>query len=153
MYCQANRNSLVDLPTHDASGKSHLWNRNLLRMIQELLSVGLGSFLGGIFRYGISLAMKGMNTAFPWATLTANIAGCLLIGIICAVFKRYSNLPFCAYLFLTVGFCGGFTTFSTFSKESLLLLQTGQYRAFLIYALGSVFLGLLAVVAGYSIIK
>ena len=122
-------------------------------MMQELLSVGIGSFLGGIARYGVSLAMKSMSAAFPWATLTANTAGCLLIGIICALFNRHAHFSSHAYLFLTVGFCGGFTTFSTFSKESLILLQSGQYRAFLFYASGSVLLGILAVMAGYAIIR
>ncbi len=122
-------------------------------MVQEILSVGMGSFLGGIARYGVALAMKGVSTAFPWATLTANIAGCFLIGIICAAFDRHAHFSSHAYLFLTVGFCGGFTTFSTFSKEGLLFLQSGQYRAFLFYASGSVLLGMLAVLAGYTIGK
>ncbi len=122
-------------------------------MVQEFLLVGTGSFLGGVARYGISLAMKGVSAAFPWATLAANVAGCLLIGIFCAAFDRHVPFPSRAWLFLTVGFCGGFTTFSTFSRESLILLQSGQYRAFFFYAAGSVLLGILAVMAGYSVIR
>ena len=122
-------------------------------MIQEFLLVGSGSFFGGMARYGISLIFKGGGSVFPWATFLANVIGCFLIGLICAVFGRQSDMSANVYLFLTTGFCGGFTTFSTFSKESLLLLQSGDYRYFFLYFLGSVLLGLLAVLAGYSAMK
>ena len=122
-------------------------------MIKELLIVGFGSFLGGVARYLVAVVMKGASAAFPWATLTANITGCLLIGIICALFNRCSSVPSHLYLFCTVGFCGGFTTFSTFSRESLLLLQSGSYRAFFFYSLGSLILGIAAVMAGYAMVR
>ena len=105
--------------------------------------------MGGIARYLISLAMKGMGSAFPWATMTANIAGCLLFGLLWAAFNRV-NASSQLSLLLIVGFCGGFTTFSTFSKESLSLLQAGNYFSFIVYALGSVVLGIVAVALGYT---
>ena len=108
--------------------------------------------MGGIARYLISLAMKGLGPSFPWATMTANIVGCLLIGLLWAAFNRVhasSQLN----LLLIVGFCGGFTTFSTFSKESLCLLQAGDYFTFALYALGSVVLGIAAVALGYAVAK
>lgn len=123
-----------------------------MMIIKDILLVGAGSFFGGIARYLISLAMKGMSGAFPWATMTANIAGCLLIGIIWAVMNRY-NASNQLNLLLAVGFCGGFTTFSTFSKEGLCLLQAGNYSSFILYALGSVVLGLLAVALGFALAK
>lgn len=84
--------------------------------------------------------------------MTANIAGCLLIGIIWAVLNRH-NAANQLNLLLAVGFCGGFTTFSTFSKEGLSLLQSGSYFMFILYALGSVVLGLAAVALGFVLAK
>ena len=95
-------------------------------IFKDILLVGAGSFFGGIARYLVSLAMKGMSAAFPWATMTANIAGCFIIGALWAVLNRY-NADNQLNLLLAVGFCGGFTTFSTFSKEGLCLLQSGNY--------------------------
>ena len=123
-----------------------------MSIFKDILLVGVGSFFGGIARYLISLAMKGMGSAFPWATMTANIAGCLLIGILWAVLNR-CNASNQLNLLLAVGFCGGFTTYSTFSKESLCLLQAGNYTSFILYALGSVVLGIGAVALGYSLAK
>lgn len=125
---------------------------SLLKMIRDIFLVGIGSFFGGIARYLIALAMKGMNGAFPWATMTANIAGCLLIGLLWATFNRF-NIPSLLNLLLTVGFCGGFTTFSTFSKESMTLLQSGSYSLFCLYVFGSIAGGILAVSIGYILAK
>jgi len=122
-------------------------------MIKDILYVGLGSFVGGICRYLIALLMKGASAAFPWATLITNVVGCLLIGILLAVFNRFPNASPQLNLLLTVGFCGGFTTFSTFSKESLNLLQMGDYTAFTCYALGSLVLGIAAVAVGFALAK
>ena len=121
-------------------------------ILKDILLVGAGSFFGGIARYLVSLAMKGIGSAFPWATMTANIVGCLLIGLLWAAFNRI-NASSQLNLLLIVGFCGGFTTFSTFSKESLCLLQAGNYFTFVLYALGSVVLGIIAVALGYALAK
>lgn len=122
-------------------------------MIKDLFLVGLGSCVGGILRYLIALAMKQPATAFPWATFTVNIIGCLFIGVLWALCSRLPNCSDTVNLLLMVGFCGGFTTFSTFSKEGLTLLQSGQYLLFLLYALGSVVVGLLAVAGGFWLAK
>ena len=121
-------------------------------MMKDILLVGTGSFFGGIARYLIALVMKGISGTYPWATMTANIAGCLLIGLLIPMLNRLSS-PSQLNLLLTVGFCGGFTTFSTFSKESLNLLQSGNYTAFCLYAFGSVALGILAVAIGFTLAK
>ena len=123
-----------------------------MSIFKDILLVGAGSFMGGIARYLISLAMKGLGSVFPWATMTANIVGCLLIGLLWAAFNRF-NASSQLNLLLIVGFCGGFTTFSTFSKESLCLLQAGNYSTFILYALGSVVLGIIAVALGYALAK
>jgi CrcB protein len=122
-------------------------------MIKEIFLVGIGSGIGGVCRYLISLFMSHAQSGFPWGTFTANIIGCLLIGLLWGVTSRSQNLSPAFSLFLMVGFCGGFTTFSTFSKESLALLQANNYILFLLYATGSIFLGLAAVAVGYAIAK
>ena len=123
-----------------------------MEIIKDIILVGTGSFFGGIARYLVSLGMKDIGSAFPWATLTANIVGCLLIGLLWAAFNRV-NASSQLNLLLIVGFCGGFTTFSSFSKESLCLLQAGNYFTFILYALGSVMLGIIAVALGYALAK
>ena len=116
-------------------------------MIKDILYVGLGGFIGSVLRYMVSLAMRSAG-AFPWGTFTVNIAGCLLIGLITGLAGRHTGLPNGANLFLTVGLCGGFTTFSTYSREALTLLQQGHTLVFVLYAAGSVVMGLLAVALG-----
>jgi len=121
-------------------------------MLKDIILVGAGSFLGGIGRYLITIAMKEYSGSFPWGTLTVNIAGCIIIGVLWALFSR-SNVSMQLNLFLVAGFCGGFTTFSTFSKEGLALLQADNYIGFGLYAFGSVALGLIAVATGFYLCK
>ena len=121
-------------------------------MIRDIVIVGIGSGIGGICRYLISLAMNHAGNGFPWGTFAVNVAGCLLIGILWGVTSRFQNVSPSLSLFLMVGFCGGFTTFSTFSKEGLTMLQANNYILFSIYAIGSVVLGIMAVALGYRII-
>ena len=133
-------------------------------MIKDIILVGIGSGIGGICRYLISLAMtqaRGIcrylislamtqaRNGFPWGTFTINVAGCLLIGLLWGATSRFQNVSPSFALFLMVGFCGGFTTFSTFSKEGLTMLQADSYILFSLYAIGSMMLGILAVALGY----
>ena len=97
--------------------------------------------------------MGHVGNGFPWGTFTVNVAGCLLIGILWGVTNRFQNLSPAFTLLLMVGFCGGFTTFSTFSKEGLTMLQANNYLLFSLYAIGSVVLGIMAVAIGYYITK
>ena len=122
-------------------------------MIKDIILVGIGSGIGGICRYLISLAMNHGGYGFPWGTFTVNVAGCLLIGILWGVTSRFQSISPAFILFFMVGFCGGFTTFSTFSKEGLALLQTNNYTLFVLYTMGSVVLGILAVALGHLITK
>ena len=122
-------------------------------MIKDFILVGIGSGIGGICRYLMSVIMGHAHNGFPWGTFTANIAGCLFIGILWGVTNRYPNMSQAFTLMLMVGFCGGFTTFSTFSKEGLAMLQSNNYILFLIYTLGGVALGLMAVGLGYVVTK
>jgi CrcB protein len=122
-------------------------------MIKDIVLVGIGSGIGGICRYLISLCMGHVGKGFPWGTFAVNVAGCLLIGILWGVTSRFQNLSSAFSLLLIAGFCGGFTTFSTFSKEGLTLLQANNYTLFLFYVAGSVVLGIMAVALGYLATK
>ena len=118
------------------------------------LIIGLGGFFGSIGRY---LASKYIQQAvpviFPYGTLTVNILGSFLIGIIFGIAAKGTLLSAEWRMFLAVGFCGGFTTFSSFSNDSLNLLRDGQIFQFLMYGGMSVFLGLFAVYLGYLLAK
>ena len=122
-------------------------------MIKDIVFVGIGSGIGGICRYLISLSMSHSQGSFPWGTFAVNIVGCLLIGILWGLTSRLQHLAPAFSLLLMVGFCGGFTTFSTFSKEGLMMLQNNNYALFALYILGSVALGIAAVALGYLTTK
>ena len=122
-------------------------------IIKNILIVGCGSFLGGAARYLISIAMKGVNKGFPWGTLLVNLIGCLIIGLLWGIFSRTSSEGSSWSLFLTVGLCGGFTTFSTFSKEALAMLQCSNYIGFASYIAISVIAGIAIVALGYVLMR
>lgn len=119
--------------------------------IRNIIAVGAGSFIGGIARYIVSLAMKGISKGFPWATILVNLLGCLIIGLLWGFLSRNVSESTSWGLFLTVGLCGGFTTFSTFSKEALTMLQTGQIWGFASYIALSILAGIALVALGYYI--
>ena len=121
--------------------------------IKNILVVGAGSFVGGAARYLVSLAMKGINKGFPWATLAVNLVGCFLIGLLWGVFSKNGSEGSNWALFLTVGLCGGFTTFSTFSKEALVMLQAGNIWGFAGYVSISMFAGIALVALGYFLVR
>ena len=124
-----------------------------MEIIKNILAVGAGSFIGGAARYIVSLAMKGIGKGFPWATLAVNLVGCLMIGLLSGLLSRNAAENTSWGLFLTVGLCGGFTTFSTFSKEALAMLQTGQMWGFASYIAISVLAGIALVALGYYIAR
>ena len=123
-----------------------------MSILKNILLVGAGSFVGGALRYLVSLWLKYTGD-FPWATFLINLVGCLLIGLLWGLFSRCANASQQLLLFLSVGFCGGFTTFSTFSKESLHLIQSVNWWYFALYVAGSILLGILLVAAGYHLAK
>ena len=124
-----------------------------MEMLKTILAVGVGSFLGGEGRYLVSLAMKGVSKGFPWVTLTVNLVGCFLIGLLWGVFSKNGTEGSNWALFLTVGLCGGFTTFSTFSKEALVMLQSGNLWGFVGYIALSVVIGIALVALGYFLVR
>ena len=107
-------------------------------IIRNTLFIGCGSFIGGAARYIISVAMKAMSKGFPWGTLIVNLVGCLVIGLLWGFFSKNSSESSSWALFMIVGICGGFTTFSTFSKEALMMLQAGNFMSLLAYVAISV---------------
>lgn len=123
-------------------------------MFKSLLIVGAGSFVGGICRYLTQLyVQKNYPSSIPLGTLAANVIGCFIIGIIYALAERGNYLSPTARLLLATGFCGGYTTFSSFAAENVSLLQSGEFFYTAIYILLSVILGFIAVYFGASVIK
>jgi CrcB protein len=121
-------------------------------MIKNILLIGIGGGLGSIARYASTLlSQKYLSGFLPYGTLIANFLGSLLIGVFLAYLIENPSQNF--KLLLVTGFCGGFTTFSTFSYENFSYLQTGQIGMFLLYGLGSIAVGLLAVFLGFSLGK
>ncbi len=123
-----------------------------MELIKTILVVGAGRFLGGAGRYLVSWALRGIK-GFPWATLAVNLGGCFLIGLLWGAFSKNRTAGGNWALFLTVGFCGGFTTFSTFSKEALVMLQSGNLWGFLGYLAVSVVVGIALVALGYFLVR
>jgi CrcB protein len=118
-----------------------------------ILAIGIGSCLGGISRYLLSQFIQNkFLSAFPFGTLTVNIIGCFFIGIIFGLSEK-GNVTMLWRLFLVTGFLGGFTTFSSFSNETVGLLRDGQIWHAFTYLISSVFVGLLATFTGISLIK
>ena len=123
-------------------------------MLKTLLIIGTGGFLGSISRYGVTvLTTKWWGNAFPWGTLTVNIIGSFLIGIIYGLAVQNDWLTAEMRLFLAIGFCGSFTTFSTFSYDIIQMINTGHFIYTSLYVAGSILLGILAVFAGIGLFK
>ena len=119
--------------------------------MKDLLLIGLGSCLGGMARHLVGLGVRHLGLASLWGTFAVNLLGCLLIGLLAGLFARHPNVSQAAQRFLTIGVCGGFTTFSTFSRDGLTLWQEGRLPAFALYVAGSVVAGLVAVAVGYRL--
>ena len=122
-------------------------------MLKNAIIIGCGSFIGGAVRYLISVAMKTMSKGFPWGTLAVNLVGCLVIGLLWGFFSKSASENSSWALFMTVGICGGFTTFLTFSKEALMMLQAGSFMSLLAYIAVSVIGGIGLAAAGYYLVR
>lgn len=116
-------------------------------MMLNLLAVGTGGFLGAVCRYLISLIPIDETTGFPIKTFIINIAGCIAIGIIAVSVCKNIEMNQHMLLFLKVGLCGGFTTFSTFALETADLMKTGHIGIAFLYVILSVLVGVAVIFA------
>lgn len=142
----------IHIDFRDNGGHSGL----LMTILTTCLWIALGSGLGGVCRHLLNLAVtsKAGNT-FPWGTLIANASGSLLIGVLAALSLSSERLTVGqgAHAFAVIGFCGGYTTFSSFSLQSLQLLKTGQYTAALGNVIGSVAISIAFTAFGFLLGK
>ena len=121
--------------------------------IKLIFLIGTGSFIGGVFRYLLSLLIQTKTTTnFPLGTLIVNITGCFFIGIVLGIFDK-GQISSEWKMFLATGILGGFTTFSAFSTETVALFREGHVSYALIYIFSSVLLGLLATYVAYLLVK
>ncbi len=107
--------------------------------MQQLIWVFIGGGLGSLARFGLSVWIKNPPGKFPWATFAANLLACLVLGLTLAYLAQRSELTSYLRPLVLVGFCGGFSTFSTFSLETFKLLEGGQWGLALAYVMSSVF--------------
>jgi len=119
-----------------------------------LLIVGAGGFLGSVARYMTSRFIQdNLNLSFPIGTLVVNVVGCFILGVIYGFMDKGEVFSQEMRVFLTIGICGGFTTFSTFAYENVSLLRDGNFIQSALYIALSVFAGIIALYSGNIITK
>ncbi|WP_372756938.1 fluoride efflux transporter CrcB [Mariniflexile sp.] len=121
--------------------------------MKQLVLVFLGGGFGSVLRYIIGKYLNNTGTGIPFGTFTANILGSLLIGFILGLAAKNNTLSQNQTLLLATGFCGGFTTFSTFAYENHLFIKSGDFSNFAIYTIASFVVGFLAVFLGMYLVK
>ena len=122
--------------------------------MKMLIYIGTGSFLGGVARYMLTrYVAAGIVGAVPYGTLAVNVLGCMLLGAIYELSNYYVDMPLEIKLMLAVGFCGGFTTFSTFMAENMAMLSMNKLLQCATYAAASLLLGFVAMWAGHRMVQ
>jgi CrcB protein len=123
-------------------------------MFKHLLLIGTGGFIGSIARYLVSRLTHRIEwLSIPVGTLTVNVAGSFLIGFLIGISEKSPVLTVELRMLLMVGLCGGFTTFSSFTGENLMLMRNGQFFSIFLYTGLSILLGFAAVYFGYLTTK
>lgn len=123
-------------------------------MLRTILLVGSGGFIGSVMRYLVQYYMeKSLSSTFPWGTFIANVAGSFIIGMIFALAEKGNLMNAEWRIFLAVGICGGFTTFSSFAYNNLTMLNERAWGSLFLNIGGNLFLGILAVYLGIILIR
>ena len=117
-------------------------------MLKEIVAVFIGGGIGSVLRFLLNKIEIVSENNYPYSTFISNVVGCFILGLVLGYFIKNGSNNSTLFVFLTVGLCGGFTTFSTFSNENLQLLQNGHILSFLIYTLLSLILGIMFVYFG-----
>ena len=122
--------------------------------MKQLLIVFVGGGIGTVMRYIIGKFLPYSGKGFPWNTFCTNLVGCMFIGLLTGYFLRNNaENQSSLLLFATIGFCGGFTTFSSFANENLSFIRSGDYIMLLAYSMLSITAGILMVYLGILIDK
>lgn len=121
--------------------------------MKQLVLVFVGGGFGSALRFLVGKWLNNSDGGFPYGTFAANILGSLLIGIILGLAAKNDSLSESQTLLLATGFCGGFTTFSTFAYENHVFLKSGDFPSFAIYTIASFAIGFLAVFFGMYLTK
>lgn len=123
-------------------------------MLRNILLAGTGGFIGSIMRYTVQILFeKNLSQTFPYGTMTANILGSFLIGVVFALSEKGNIITPECRIFLAVGLCGGFTTFSAFAYNNFMMIKENSFIPFLLNTGGNIFLGILAVFLGVIFIR
>ncbi|HZH73402.1 MAG TPA: fluoride efflux transporter CrcB [Mariniphaga sp.] len=123
-------------------------------MLRTILIVGSGGFIGSVMRYMVQYLMeRTLTSLFPWGTLIANVAGSFIIGIVFALAEKGNLLSAEWRLFMAVGICGGFTTFSSFAYNNFMMIREKAFVDLFLNVGGSLFLGIAAVYLGIILIR
>ena len=121
--------------------------------MKQLLLVFVGGGIGSMLRFVVGKYLNNSDNGIPYGTFLVNIVGSLLIGILLGLAAKNNTITENHMLFLATGFCGGFTTFSTFAYENHVFLKSGDFISFTLYTVASFAVGFLAVFAGMYIVK
>lgn len=121
--------------------------------MKQILLVFLGGGFGSVLRFLISKGFNNPENGIPYGTFVVNIIGSVLIGVILGLAAKNESLSESHTLLLATGFCGGFTTFSTFAYENHLFLKSGDFTSFALYTVASFVIGFLAVFGGMYLVK
>ncbi|WP_296312348.1 fluoride efflux transporter CrcB [Winogradskyella sp. UBA3174] len=121
--------------------------------MKQLILVFVGGGFGSVLRFIIGKWLNNSENGIPYGTFAANIIGSLLIGIILGLAAKNETLSQSQTLLLATGFCGGFTTFSTFAYENHVFLKSGDFASFAIYTIASFVVGFLAIFLGMYLVK
>jgi len=121
--------------------------------MKQLILVFLGGGFGSLLRFLIGKWLNSSEDGIPYGTFAANILGSLLIGVILGLAAKHNSLSDNQVVLLATGFCGGFTTFSTFAYENHVFLKTGDFSTFALYTIASFVIGFLAVFLGLFLVK